>query len=386
MLNELQKVLIKSTLAYPIGDIEELENPYEKFLIYQTLISAVIDEQKKQFVTSLNKMESLQQIRNILEHECPQNLSTGSASLNLGEEGVDQQGTVYYQPLGHGMGIAKQKQGLLSLTARDNVMMFIQKKNQTGEMKALMEVDGKIKRDINRYFVIKYDVTKQDVVEHIHQVLNEKIANTCNSINQCDSAKQNTLAKEFALKISPYIQTKEQLQHVLDIFPEENRIQIVEAMNDKLRNIIKTGSELINLLICLNSEARTAVLRIFSNELFAMINNTHDFSNFMCVLENKFFEPITDTKQLRRTLSTIDNFKQDKAIYQPLMMCFNATYRDLLKSSEHKLTRRIHGFFGQSTKDKIAASCKLESCMKAKKNFPTTSLNGTLAMIAARAS
>ena len=94
----------------------------------------------KHWLLSLDISEEIEQIHKIYNHPCPQNRRVGSPYLGLGEDGVDENGIVFYEPNGHDRGICREPKGLLSSTARND---------DTCEPVTKADVVGFIKRKFN---------------------------------------------------------------------------------------------------------------------------------------------------------------------------------------------------------------------------------------------
>lgn len=112
-LNETQRNIILGTLAFPLNDIAELERTTEVRALRAILSTYIHGDLIKDFI-QLDVWESIQQIRNIFEHPCPQNRSE---SLPLSGVEPDSEIVFYKNSAGE---ITSERRGLLSLTARQN--------------------------------------------------------------------------------------------------------------------------------------------------------------------------------------------------------------------------------------------------------------------------
>ncbi len=78
-LNSIQKKIIDGVLLFTFGDIDSLLDIKDRILALSAIISP--DIESKSYLVGLGAWDSIQQIRDILAHECPQNRSTSDPYL-----------------------------------------------------------------------------------------------------------------------------------------------------------------------------------------------------------------------------------------------------------------------------------------------------------------
>ncbi len=123
MLNGTQKNVLDGFLSFIIEGINSSTSNIAFQIRALKICSSTKEElsvEDKNWLLRLSISKEIEQIHEIYNHPCPQNRSVGSPYLGLGENGVDENGIVFYEPNGHDHGICREPQGLLSLTARND--------------------------------------------------------------------------------------------------------------------------------------------------------------------------------------------------------------------------------------------------------------------------
>jgi tetratricopeptide (TPR) repeat protein len=161
-LNTLQKQVIQATLDYMFHAIIEGKPIEQVILCLQAIFKEEIYQANKDKFAQLDMLESLDQIRGILVHPCPQNRSTGCPYV--GQE----PGMVVYRDASHN--ICREPKGLLSLTALNDTSHSV--------------------------------VTKQDVVEYLQILVNERLLDSQNiCLRQLQQARERDVEEIHHLEI-----------------------------------------------------------------------------------------------------------------------------------------------------------------------------------------
>ena len=176
-LNSLQKKVVENYLKFPLDDIIQtlLTNPKRAVSVLTSITTHITNHNQKKRTNKIlrnkNISASVQQIRQILSHPCPQNRSMGSPYLGLGEEGVDAAGIVFAEPNGHGHGIVKEKRGILGLTAYDDTTKNPVTKEAVISYIELIISDIKFKFEqlLNNKTLLTYIVKHQEAIRELLQ-------------------------------------------------------------------------------------------------------------------------------------------------------------------------------------------------------------------------
>src|SRR3990167_2674692 len=284
-MNTLQKILLSETISWYLNEISELKNPLDAIIALKAVLQKnKLNQKQKNHFRHLDVYLEIKQLRKILAHPCPQNITTGSPYVGLGELGVDTNGLVLFEPLGHGNGIAKEQQGILGLTSRDDALNKLKLDNSKGNLPRLKEIEGLARRDKqDTYYLINYEVTKEDIANYIEAKIITLI-----------EAKKET----FQPDLDP-LAVKKLMQLVVS-GEEETARKMLEANPHLIFQaamavtsggmILKHAMSLLNIFNKLNYNAGEILLTDYLNDLSKDVTSLIQLLSAVSKLSNEYFE------------------------------------------------------------------------------------------------